>query len=451
MQRVGDRDDPGAPPCRSALVHGVGDRLNGERTQRSVAFIVVAALAFAPSAFPERTAATATVDVAPNAVASIRSATATPPTNTTAPTISGTAQEGLTLTATHGTWSGTRPIGFSYRWRRCDAGGTVCRNISSATARTYLLGAADVGTTSRVKVTGTNATGASTAHSAQTAVVHAASRPCGTKPAPPATYAHVIWIVMENHAYRQVIGNPSAPFENWLATQCGLATNYRATTHPSLPNYIAMTSGGTQGVTDDNAPASHPLSAASIFGQMKDAGGTWRSYEESMSSDCQLTSGGTYAVKHNPAAYYVPVRTDCGIWDVPMGTGSSGAFASDVANDTLPSFSFITPNMCHDTHDCSISTGDAWLQDLIPRITSGTAYQSGNTAIFLTWDEDDFTTVNQVATFVITPTTAPGTRSGTAFDHYSLLKTTEQMLGLITYIGHADDAGTTSMRSAFHQ
>ena len=90
------------------------------------------------------------------------------------------------------------------------------------------------------------------------------------------------------------------------------------------------------------------------------------------------------------------------------------------------------------------------LQSWIPKITSSPAYQSGNTAIFLTWDEDDFTTVNQVATIVITPTTAAGTRSGSAFNPYSLLKTTEQMLGLSTFIGHANDAGTARRRSDFH-
>jgi phospholipase C len=255
---------------------------------------------------------------------------------------------------------------------------------------------------------------------------------------------------MENHAYSQVIGSSSAPYENELAAQCGLATNYKATTHPSLPNYIAMTSGDTQGVTDDNGPSSHQLSAASIFSQVKGAGGSWRSYQESMPSNCALSSSGTYAVKHNPAAYYVPIRSDCAVWDVPMGTASSGAFASDLANNTLPSFSFITPNLCNDTHDCSVGTGDSWLQSWIPKITSSAAYQSGNTAIFLTWDEDDFTTVNQVATLVITPTTAAGTRSGTAFNHYSLLKTTEQMLGLTSFLGHAGDTGTTSMRADFH-
>jgi hypothetical protein len=380
-------------------------------------------------------------------------ATATPPANTAAPAISGTAQQGQALTATNGSWSGTTPISYSYQWRRCDTAGNTCSNISGATGQTYLLASADVGTTIRVVVTASNSAGNSSATSAQTATVQATSPPsgvCGTRTTPPASYAHVIWIVMENHAYSQVIGSSSAPYENQLSAQCGLATNYKATTHPSLPNYIAMTSGDTQGVTDDNGPSSHQLSAASIFSQVKAAGGSWRSYQESMPSNCALSSSGTYAVKHNPAAYYVPIRSDCAVWDVPMGTASSGAFASDLANNTLPSFSFITPNLCNDTHDCSVGTGDSWLQSWIPKITSSAAYQSGNTAIFLTWDEDDFTTVNQVATFVITPTTAAGTRSGTAFNHYSLLKTTEQMLGLSSFLGHAGDTGTASMRADFH-
>jgi hypothetical protein len=266
---------------------------------------------------------------------------------------------------------------------------------------------------------------------------------CGTKTGPPATYAHVIWIWMENHSYGQIIGSSAAPYSNSLASGCGLATNYTAVTHPSLPNYLAATSGDTWGITDDNPPSSHPLAVNSIFQQAGSAG----SYEESMPSNCDLTSSGTYAVKHNPEAYYTNIRTACTADNVPMGTTSSGAFATALSTGNLPAFSFVTPNLCNDMHDCSVQTGDAWLKSWVPKITASAPYQSGNTVIFITWDEDDSSSGNHVATIVVSPYTTPGTQSTTAFTHYSLLRTTEQLLGITTFLGNA--SGAASMRTAF--
>jgi phosphatidylinositol-3-phosphatase len=240
---------------------------------------------------------------------------------------------------------------------------------------------------------------------------------------------------MENHSYSQVIGTSSTPYINQLANQCGLATNYKAITHPSLPNYIAMTSGGTQGVTDDNGPSSHPLTAASIFSQL--GHGNWGSLQESMPSNCALSSSGQYAVKHNPAAYFTNVRTDCSVFDVPLAA----------VPDIHTKFTFVTPNMCNDMHDCSTGTGDNWLKNFIPKLIATPQYQSGNTAIFLTWDEDDFTTVNKVANIVISPYTVPGTKNGTAFSHYAMLRTTEELLGTGSYLGGA--ATAPSMATGF--
>jgi chitodextrinase len=271
-----------------------------------------------------------------------------------------------------------------------------------------------------------------------------AAGPCGSAAAStPATLQHVVWIWMENKTYSSVIGNTSAaPYENQLAGQCGLATNYAGVSHPSLPNYIAATSGSTQGITDDNPPSSHPLGVASIFGQINS-----KSYQESMPSNCALTSSGNYAVKHNPEAYYTPIRTDCNVNDVPMGSTNSGAFLNDLTNNTLPAFSFVTPDMCNDTHDCSVSTGDAWLKSWVPKIIASPAYKAGQLALFITWDENDGSTGNNVPAIVASPYTPAGTTSATSFNHYSLLRTTEELLGTTNYLGNA--AGAASMRSAF--
>ena len=274
--------------------------------------------------------------------------------------------------------------------------------------------------------------------------------PCGTVATPPPSVQHVIWIWMENKPYNAVIGSAAAPYENELASGCGLATYYHAVTHPSLPNYIAATSGDPQGITDDAAPASHPLAVASIYSQLKADGKTWRDYEESAPGNCPLTSSGLYAVKHDPAPYYTGIRTDCAVWDVPMGTTAGGNFLTDLTNDTLPAFAFVTPNLCNDTHDCSVTTGDNWLRAWFEKILASPAYQAGTTVVFLTWDEDDGSASNHVPTIVVNPSTPAGQLSGTSFNHYSLLKTTEELLGTGTYLGHAGDAGTTSMRAAFN-
>ena len=252
---------------------------------------------------------------------------------------------------------------------------------------------------------------------------------------------------MENHSYGQVIGSSAAPYENTLARECGLATNYHGVTHPSLPNYMAGTGGTTAGITTDCSPSATCRSTgSSIFGQIASSGRQWRSYEESMPSNCDLAPAGEYAVKHNPAPYYTAIRSQCRSWDVPFGTTTSGRFISDLNAGTLPAFSFVTPNLCHDTHDCSVATGDAWLKAVVGRIVASATYKAGRTAVVITWDEG-FGTTNQVPTIVVARSTRPGTRSGLNFSHYSLLRTTEEMFGLAK-LGHA--ATAASMLTAFH-
>lgn len=230
---------------------------------------------------------------------------------------------------------------------------------------------------------------------------------------------------MENKPYGSVIGSKDAPYENELAKACGLATDYRAITHPSLPNYPAATGGSTFGVTDDAGPSLHPISGTSLFQQLTQAGLSWRAYDESMPTTCDLNPSGRYAVKHNPAVYYTTVRQQCAVDDVPLESHLS----QDIAVGNLSSFAFVTPNLCDDTHDCSVQTGDTWLATWIPRIVAGPNYSSSNTLIVLTWDEGVGTS-NLIPTMVIGPSVPTGTRSTAALTHYSLLLSTEELLGL---------------------
>ncbi|OLB23594.1 MAG: hypothetical protein AUH17_06340 [Actinobacteria bacterium 13_2_20CM_68_14] len=318
--------------------------------------------------------------------------------------------------------------------------------VGTTAQTTYTFQGLSCGTTYTLGVAAYDAAGNLSSTTTVTAATYTcvASGPCGSAAAStPATLQHVVWIWMENETYSSVIGNTSAaPYLNQLAGQCGLATNYAGVAHPSLPNYVAATSGSTQGITDDNPPSSHPLGVASIFGQVQS-----KSYEESMPSNCALTTSGNYAVKHNPEAYYTAIRTDCNANDVPMGSTSSGAFLNDLTNNTLPAFSFVTPNMCNDMHDCGIATGDAWLKSWVPKIIASPAYQAGQLALFITWDENDGSAGNKVPAIVASPYTPAGTTSATSFTHYSLLRTTEELLGTTNYLGSA--ASATSMRSAF--
>ena len=278
---------------------------------------------------------------------------------------------------------------------------------------------------------------------AATATARAAvPAPCGGDAGRPATITHVIWIWLENHSTNEVIGS-HAPAIAALAHGCGLATDYRAVAHPSLPNYIAATSGSTQGIGDDGSPSEHPLAVASIFSQAPSAA----SYEESMPSPCFLTNHYPYAARHNPEVYYTRFRASCGHDDIPLGSIGSGPLVRALRSGSLPAFSFVTPNLCDDMHDCTIPAGNAWLQAWIPAITSSATYRAGHMVVFVAWDEDDGSAGNRVPLIVVSPYTRPGTQSAVPFDHYSLLRTTEELLGIRRYLGHA--ASAPSMRSAF--
>jgi hypothetical protein len=271
------------------------------------------------------------------------------------------------------------------------------------------------------------------------------AKPCGAAAAVPPIYRHVVWIVLENKSYAQIIGSGSAPYINRLASQCGLAASFYAEAHPSLPNYIAMTSGGTQGITDDSGPRSHPVDAESIFSQL---GKDWRALQESMPANCSLSDSSFYAVRHNPAAYYPRLRTACATQDVPLTT----------TPDLSARFTFITPNTCHDMHSSScgadtsaeVRQGDSWLEGFLPKVLASAEYRSGTTAVFVTWDEDDYSAHSgqHIPTLVIAPSVRPGTVAAARFDHYAMLRTTEELLGLHSFLGAA--ATAPSMRGAFH-
>jgi hypothetical protein len=248
---------------------------------------------------------------------------------------------------------------------------------------------------------------------------------------------------MENRSYGQILGShPAAPRLASYARRCAVATSYYAITHPSLPNYLAAVSGSTGGVRSDCSPSQCPQHRNSLFAQLVTHGKQWRSYAQSMSSRCDRSSYGRYAARHNPAVYFPGIRSTCTQWDLPMG-GTSGRFASALQHQALRPFTFVTPNLCSDGHDCSTASADRWLGSWLDRIVSSPTYAAGHTAVFVTWDEG-VGSDNRVATVVIAPSVTPGTRAKARFTHYSLLRTTEELFGL-PLLGAA--ARARSMRS----
>ncbi len=247
---------------------------------------------------------------------------------------------------------------------------------------------------------------------------------------------HVIVIAFENADYGSVIGR--APYMTALSRACGLATNFFAETHPSLPNYIAMTSGTTGGLRTDCSPTSCPQRQQSIFGQLVARGKLWQGFAESMPSSCDRSRTRLYVPRHNPAVYYPALRPSCLRHDVRMGSTSSGSFHRAL-NHRLGAYVFVTPNICNDGHDCPLSTADRWLAAWMPVIRGGRVYQAHHTAVIVTFDEGGG--ANHIATIVVSPYVRAGLRVSRRFDHYSMLRGTEYALGIRSYLGRAAARG----------
>src|SRR5439155_1707300 len=256
--------------------------------------------------------------------------------------------------------------------------------------------------------------------------------------------SHVFVIVMENHAYGDIIGSSSAPYINSLAAKGGLATSYTATTHPSLPNYLALTGASTFGITSDCTTCW--VNATNVADKVESAGKSWKAYEESMPSACFLGDSGSYAQKHDPFIYYNDVRTNtsrCQSHVVPYPQ-----LATDLASaSTTPNYAFITPNMCNDMHDCAVSTGDSWLQQQVPTILNSAAFTTQPSLLAVIWDEDDSSAGNQVPAILVGSGITAGLRSSRGYNHYSLLATIEVGLGLGTLT--TNDAGAATMTDFF--
>jgi len=236
---------------------------------------------------------------------------------------------------------------------------------------------------------------------------------------------------MENHSYSEIIGNTSAPYINSLAQQNGLATNYFAVDHPSLPNYIALTAGDTFGTTftpDCDPVPGCTTSAPSIVDEVEASGRTWKGYMESMGSACGTSNSGSYAVRHDPFVYFDQIRNNSARCAKVVDYSQLPTDLATAA--TTPNYVWITPNVCNDMHDCSVATGDTWLSTNLPPILASPAFTQQKSLLVLVFDEDDGTEGNRVVAILAGSGVKVGFQSNVSYTHYSLLRTIEWAWGL---------------------
>jgi hypothetical protein len=224
--------------------------------------------------------------------------------------------------------------------------------------------------------------------------------------------AHVVVIVFENKDASQINAR-SAPTFTALGRRYARLTNYFAVTHPSLPNYLALVSGSTHGITNDCTTCS--IAGQSIGDQLTRSGRSWVAYAE------DYPSGIGFAKKHLPFLYF-------------RRAAGHVRSLSQFHQENLPDFAFVVPNLCHDMHDCSVATGDAWLKRFVTPLL-----RVPDTVVFVVFDEG--TRGDHVAALALGTAVRPQSVFTRRVDHYGLLRTIEQMWGL-PLLGAASRART---------
>ena len=320
---------------------------------------------------------------------------------------------------------------------------TVTSTDSATSTSSVTLTPTQTATASPTVTATASATSTSTLTPTPTQTATASPTTTGTPTPPPSatatttsswtvpSFTHAYILVMENQEYASIVGSSAAPYLNTLIAQYGLATNYNAVAHPSEPNYLALFSGSTQGVTDEGT---YNLSGTNLADQLEAQGKTWRVYAQNVPLNCYLGSNasdgedgpGSYRRKHEPAISFTDISGNA----LRCGNISDFAHFDAAAAD----FTLIVPNQCNDMHDCSVATGDSWLQGWLPsNILNTPAWGSGTNVLFIIWDEGTTSTGGggHVAALVVSNSLAgAGYQSGTAHNHYSLLRTLEDAWGL---------------------
>lgn len=321
--------------------------------------------------------------------------------------------------------SGSAPL--TYQWAK---NGSI---ISGATASSYSLASTTTGDNGSVfSVTVGNAAGTVTSNKAVLTVQALAGVSIG----------HVVIVVEENSDYSGVVGNNSTmPYLKSLIDGYGLATQYYANTHPSIGNYQMLVTGQVLTNDDNQTPESFPISADNIVRQLSAAGKTWKAYAEDLPSVGYIGGNtGNYAARHVPLAYLTDVQDST---TTRQGLVPFTQFATDLAGGTLPDFSFVTPNLCNDAHNCALSTADAWLKThMAPLLTSSPFKDDG--LLIITFDEagnDNTHGGGRVAAVLVSPAfSKKAYQSTTLYQHQSTLRLMLKSLGVNSFPGAAATA-----------
>jgi hypothetical protein len=240
-------------------------------------------------------------------------------------------------------------------------------------------------------------------------------------------FDHVVVVVLENEAQKDVLGSPSAPYFNSLASRYAVLSRYGAVARPSLPNYLALVSGSTHGIRSDCTAC--VVSATSLADTLERARLTWKAYAEGLPAPgfTGASAGRYYLKRHVPFLYFrdilaSPVRRRR---VVPLRQ-----FSSDLAAGRVPSFSLVVPNACHDMHDCAVAVGDAWLRRFLRPLLRSPWLERG--VVFVVTDEPRglLPPDAPVPALALGPLVEPGSRYTARTSHYGLLRTIEDSFGL---------------------
>lgn len=228
----------------------------------------------------------------------------------------------------------------------------------------------------------------------------------------------VVVIFMENHERSSIENSVDADYLKSFEANGTSFTHYYGVAHPSLPNYLAVSSGSTKGKVGTDAVTAGEIAGANLWSQLQTAGVSWGVYEESMPSACYSGTGGNYAIRHNPAIVYANV------FSKPKKCNKVVPYTSFNPN-ALPAVSFITPNVCNDMHNCSIATGDNWLQARVPAMLAAGA------TVVITFDEGSSNTNGGGNVYCAVDGPGIGSSVDTAtYNHYSLLAGLEVRSGV---------------------
>src|SRR3989454_1103144 len=280
----------------------------------------------------------------------------------------------------------------------------------------------------------------------------AASAPNG------AFFDYVVIILMENHAICDILTScgGAGPYETSLANAYGLATEYVDCTHPSLPNYLCLTGGSTFGCTGyDGGPHSNNCTnlawrSPNIVDRLGAANLSWKAYMENMPSNCYGSNNGSYVVRHDPFVYYSDIAsntTQCARV-IPAGIGDDALLDDLALTSNASNYMWLSPNICNDMHNCNVTTGDAYLANLVPQILNSTVFTTQRAALFITFDEDS-KGKGAPAMYSVWdgPTVKTSYASSIDYNHSSLLATIEANWNLPPLT--ANDSGAANMSEFF--